>query len=271
MRRILLLSALILLIISCNSNRSPDGVASHAVRDTTTSHLKAATNADSLCAKTQLTIIGKYKVWKFTASSIIAFTAKMDIDADGSPRAYGPAGKGLDNLTNAGKPGHWVGILADKNGAPVVQKTGDPYPGFYVSTTTMEDRSFAKENPKRYVNAEEIPFVVLPGGVSEPGNIKVGDLAFVYNTLNDKSSFAIFADCGPEGKLGEASMYLAKQLGVADNPKSGGTDKPVIRYLIFPGSGKGEHTKRTREEIIQDGQSAFDKAGGKAIMDCLAN
>jgi hypothetical protein len=91
----------------------------------------------------------------------------MMIDADGAYRAYHPANKGLDFLANGGKPGNWWALVTENgkpSGTPVVQGPADPAPGFYISTTSLEDPAFGRKDPRRYVDSESIPYIVLPGG-----------------------------------------------------------------------------------------------------------
>jgi hypothetical protein len=220
------------------------------------------------CEKTLLTTIENFKVWKFNNLQVIAFQAKLAIDADGSPRAYCPGNKGLDFTANAGKEGNWYGVVTDNNGNPVIQNNGDPSPGCYVSPTTLNDKKLAKENPLKYVNSEQIPFIALPSEVIKPGNIRIGDFAFAYNVKNGKSCFAIFADGGPKGKLGEGSIFLADKLGVNSNPRNGGASDGII-YIVFPGTGKGNGYLRTLEEINSIGKAEMDKLGGMQLIDCL--
>src|ERR1700733_2204452 len=42
-----------------------------------------------------------------------AYLTGMMIDADGAPNAYGPGNCGIDDLSNAGKPGHWWALATD--------------------------------------------------------------------------------------------------------------------------------------------------------------
>ena len=71
-------------------------------------------------------------------------THRMDVDVDGAPNAYGPAGKpALDFLLNAhyinraDKP--IVGYLMDEHGRPILQGPNDPFPGYYISQTACTD------------------------------------------------------------------------------------------------------------------------------------
>jgi hypothetical protein len=165
-----------------------------------------------------------------------AYETGMTIDADGAPDAYAPGNKGADDLANGGSPGNWWALATDNNkpdGVPVVRN------GYYVSMTSLADDKFASDDPSRYVNANIIPFFVLPKLVQNAGGVKLGDLGLVVNLQNGKSSPAIFADEGPPDHLGEGSVALAKLLDIDPNPRIGGTDREVL-YIVFPGSGDGK-------------------------------
>lgn len=165
----------------------------------------------------------------------LAWISGLAVDADGSPRAYHPdSRKGLDALANAGKPGNWWGVACDARGVPFVQGAGDPAPGFYVSTTALCDTRFPANSCRRYVDAETIPYIVLPKGM--PGGARLGDLALVTNLATGATCGAIWADIGPRGKLGEGSIALAKRLGINADPRKGGCRDGVLTVL-FPGSG----------------------------------
>lgn len=221
------------------------------------------------CDLTYLTTIENFAVYTHNPSGAILYRAKMSIDADGSPRAYGPNNSGLDWTANAGYPGNWWGIVTDQNGDPVIQGSGDPYPGMYVSTTSLVQSGYATTNPLRYVDSENIPYIALPGSLQSLANISKGDLAYVRNTTNGDSSFAYFADSGPSGKLGEGSMFLATRLGINNSPKYGGTSQPIIDYVVFPQSGLGQGTHLTVAQIDSMGLAVLNAAGGFGLPGCL--
>ena len=220
------------------------------------------------CNLTLKTTIQAFNVYLHNSSGSILFKAKMAIDADGSPRAYGPNNSGLDYTANAGSTGNWWGVVVDNNGDPIIQGSGDPYPGMYVSTTSLVNSAYASTNPLRYVNSEAVPFFVLPSAVSTYGIFK-GDIAFVYNTVTKKGCYAIYADAGPAGSLGEGSIYLATKLGVNPNPRNGGTSSGIIDYIIFPNSGAGQGTIPTLTHINNVGAVHMKKLGGLSICNCL--
>jgi len=85
------------------------------------------------------------------------------------------------------------------------------------------------------VDAEQIPYFVLPAGSYKQLGIKLGDIAAVR--YQGKVQFAVFADVGPSYKMGEGSMALAQALGINPSPTRGGTASPQVEYLVFRGSG----------------------------------
>jgi hypothetical protein len=84
----------------------------------------------------------------------------------------------------------------------------------------------------------------------------------VSNQRNGRSSFAIFADVGPHGKIGEGSVALARALGLNDDPRHGGTGNPDIAYLVFPRSGLGPGKLRSAREIRSSALRVFRRWGG---------
>lgn len=158
------------------------------------------------------------------------------IDADGSPRAYGPHNTGLDWTANAGSPGNWFGVATDKRGEPVIQGPQDPHPGFYVSTTAYENEDFTASDPRRYLDSEGVPYVVIPGKLRThtPG-IVLGCKAEVTNMRTGVCVTAVVGDVGPSNKIGEVSIALAHALGIPSDPKTGGTTQPILDFEVFPG------------------------------------
>lgn len=195
-------------------------------------------------------------IWHLGDQSAFFFSAGMTIDADGSPDAYNPYNTGRDDLANAGEPGHWDGIIVDIDGDPLVQGEGDPFPGFYISCTSLSDRTKSRDDPTRYVDASTIPYVVLPGWLAREAGARLGDFAVVMNQRSQQISYAIFADIGT---LGEGSVALADNLGIWSNARAGGRSRGVF-YLVFPGTGDGQ--PRTVDEINQQAAKAFADWGG---------
>jgi hypothetical protein len=203
-------------------------------------------------------------VWQLPDSQDFFFVSGMTIDADGAPNAYNPEDTGLDELANAGTPAHWDGIITDPSGNPLIQQASDPFPGYYVSCTSLSDETKQTNDPTGYVNAVNIPYVVLPQDVAERGGAKLGDFAVVMNLRNGKSSFAIYADIGT---LGEGSVALADALGIWSDARHGGASDDIL-YLLFPGSGNRK--PRVIGEIQSEGQKLVHRWGRtKELSSCL--
>lgn len=193
--------------------------------------------------------------------SAFFYEAGLNVDADGAPHAYHPDGKsGLDYLGNAGRPGNWWALVTDNakpSGRPVIQGANDPAPGYYVSTTSLEDPSREREDTRRYVNSEAINFIVLPGKLGL--GAQLGDFAVVIHPETGIHVYAVHADVGPANKIGEASIALANALGIPSSPKSGGIGHG-IGYIVFPGSAQG--WPLSQQEIDENGAMLFTKWGG---------
>ena len=202
-------------------------------------------------------------VWQLPDDHVFFFISGMAIDADGAPNAYHPDNNGLDDLTNAGRPGHWNGIITDREGTPLIQQDRDPFPGYYISCTSLEDETKKFNDPSRYVDASRIPYVVLPEDVAEHWGAQLGDLAVVMNLRNRKTSFAIYADIGA---IGEGSVALADALGVPSNARYGGASDGIL-YVLFPGSGNLR--PRPIDDIRRKGEKLLSNwSGAKTFFAC---
>ncbi len=210
------------------------------------------------------------------AAGPIVYVSGMAVDGDGSPHAYHPQNKGLDYLGNAHEGDRWFGVVT-RNKVPVVQGAGDPAPGYYVSPTTLVDASISDPaNPRRYVDAETVPFIAFPGrlfgmdsaksDISRLGlGVNLGDYVIVYDMQTGKSCGAVFADVGPAYKLGEASIRVAKELGVNSSPKNGGVDATLrIAYVVFPRSFtrfQSAPWPQTPEQVMERARQLFEAWG----------
>jgi len=190
-------------------------------------------------------------------------TQRMDVDVDGAPRAYGPPGSdALDYLRNAHSRGRLsapvVGYLledAPRRG-PVVQGPHDPAPGYYVSQTAFEDESIENQHdPRRYVNATAINYVVLGKRAREMG-ARLGDFVAVYSKRTHRSVFGIVGDAGnPSGD--EGSLHLLQALGYRfHNGKKDSVEDPEIVIRFYPGSNP-EHRFFRRQAALDEAAEAL--------------
>lgn len=176
----------------------------------------------------------------------VRYEAGAAIDCDGAPNAYALPSSGLvglDNIRNALRdvnddpenPAHgWAGVVVNAAGQPVAQ-IGGPYAGYLVSPTALYDQNFPTYDPRRYVDATEIPYISIPPQLESLG-VCLGDGALVADRDTGLSVQCLVADIGPRKRLGEVSVACAKALGFPDcSPRHGGVDRGVI-VRIFIGS-----------------------------------
>jgi len=225
------------------------------------------------CEKVQVFTAHHVVAWSTPSGpSALFYKAGLAIDADGAFRAYNANDRlGLDSLSHAGHEGDWWALVTENektSGRPVLQLNSDPAPGFYVSTTALYDPDNPNpRDPRRYVDAATIPYVVLhPKALNFA---RLGDFATVVNLQNGMISAAIVADVSaPNLPVGEGSIALAQALGIDADPRTGGKDGDVA-YLIYPHSGN----RRPRElaEINVNAKRLFDAWGGHNRLNvCLA-
>jgi hypothetical protein len=148
-----------------------------------------------------------------------------------------------------------------------LQLDTDGWPGGNNQT----DSTWQPQTSLRYVdgssvNANTVPYFVLPQGWYGKFGIKLGDIgALVYK---DKLVFAVFADAGPKNKLGEASLNAFRQLGeerLRPNGKiinigmGGG-----ITTIVFPGTKADAYQdeKSLLNYVTTRGQISFLQLGG---------
>ena len=195
---------------------------------------------------------------KANGRTALEVQVRMDVDVDGAPNAYGPKGKKtLDVLAHAyspkvpGKRQELVGYMTnDDDGKPMIQRKGDPYPGYYVSQTDFADiRNPREEDPRRYVNAATTNYVVL-GRVAIDGGVHLGDFVTVYSCRTGKSAYAIVGDSGNESGA-EGSLALVRALGYTQitNGIDESVNDPEIVVRYFPNSNPKHQFFKTQAEL----------------------
>ena len=95
----------------------------------------------------------------------------------------------------------------DADGSPLAKADRDP------DSTNLPETSYRYPLPDRpSVNADRVPFIVVPGGGFERElGVKIGDIAAVV--FKGKVTFALVADGGPNCKIGEGSIQLHELVG----------------------------------------------------------
>ena len=227
------------------------------------------------CPTTTIATVGSVAVRRLIGDAHAFFWKhSLACDADGAPNAYNANDTGIDYLANAGHPGNWWGIATDSSGTPYVQGShpagsAAPYPGFYVSTTSLEDGAFPTYDVRRYTNAVKVSFIVLPEGsfMSKVG-ARLGDACFVYSEITGRHGFAILADTGPADQIGEGSVALHLALGhnpYNDHHRVASSIDSGVHVLCFAGSSDGPQSSQAAVDAL--GWKAFRTWGGMERFD----
>jgi hypothetical protein len=107
----------------------------------------------------------------------------------------------------------------------------------YISQTAFTDIENQNErDPRRYVDARNINYVVRGDEARRRRGVRVGDFVSVYSKRTHRGVFAIVGDTGnPTGD--EGSLHLLKDLGYPfHDGKSDSVEKPEIVIRFYPGS-----------------------------------
>jgi len=253
--------------------------------------------------------IGAIELYRAAApAKALLFVSQMQVNTDGAPDSYHPDNLGITHLCNGlsvGAPGRacvwkpdcladfrkaraagftgdpkicFFAMVTTRDGRPVLQKEGDPKPGYYISTTALKSPGKPADRPEAQLDSNAIPFVVIPGKWNRRfEDAGLGDVAAVYRKSNGRLEFAVVGDTGPNNKLGEGSVALHLALG--NDPfvtRSGvrraghGIGGRDVVYLLFPGS-RSAMRAFTAEAIRAEGRRQLEAFGGEAkLKECAA-
>jgi hypothetical protein len=180
------------------------------------------------------------------ADGRVHFTADADIDADGANGQHG--GQAAYMVDDAGSEFLANGGMKMVNGKVVCAKSwarsivilgpdNEPkvFPGDIIASTTWYHApGKAATDPSAYVDAETVPYIVVPPlVVQQTAGVVRGCKARV--SWKGMSVDCVVADKGPGGKIGELSIAAARALGLPHSPRHGGTEKPEVFYELWPG------------------------------------
>ena len=176
----------------------------------------------------------------------VHFTADADIDADGAngqaggPAAYRDDDSGTEALANGGMKIQGGKVVCAQPWARDIVILGvdnEPmvFPGGVIASTTWyRHPGKALNDPSAYVDAETVPYVVVPPLiVQRTAGIVRGCKARV--TFQGRSVDCVVADRGPANKVGEISIAAARAVGLPESPRNGGTEKVEVEYELWPG------------------------------------
>jgi hypothetical protein len=176
----------------------------------------------------------------------VHYTAGATIDADGANGQNGGAvayrvdDAGSDALANAGMARQGARIVCKHDWARSVVILGaDNEPrifadGLIASMTWYRHPFRAADDPAAYVDAETVPYIVVPPMiVKRTVGVVRGCLSRV--SYRGQHVECVVADLGPANKIGELSIAAARKLGIPSSPRHGGVEDPEVDYELWPG------------------------------------
>jgi hypothetical protein len=204
--------------------------------------------------------------------------AEMDVDADGSDADRMPAGAGAPTNFKPFTSYRWSKKTAAINPylapteqrvshaedeAALVATTPDRKRELRASIAQMRSEVFTL-NKFSFLIGTADPFIVMPGSFAKGREApKVGDYALVI--FGDAIYPAIVGDIGPNEKVGEASLRIAKEI----NPSATAYSRPVsdlkATYLIFPGTADTPFGPPDLEKLQARCQKLVDEIGGATV------
>ncbi len=166
----------------------------------------------------------------------IHYIADMSVDVDGAKHSYRLDNRkppALDDIhASAGYPnGSWQNVLVRDPKNPHV-----PYvdlEGFCVSMTSYYREDFSYTDRHRWVDAEAVSYMVLPGSIRQLcKGVALGCRARLTRTTDGIFEEGVYADSSGSN-IGECSLKSAQRFGGQWNANNG-DERQIYLYEFFP-------------------------------------
>src|SRR6266542_174195 len=204
--------------------------------------------------------------------------ADMDVDADGSDADRMPIGTGISTnfkpftsyrwLKKTPAPNPYLAAAQDR-----LKRTEDEYA---LKTTTPErkrdlrlalvqlrDEVTTLKKSSFLIGATD-PYIVVPGAFAHGNEApKVGDYALVV--FADVVYQAIVGDIGPNDRVGEASLRIAKQINGLSTPYNRPVSDLKVTYLVFPGTADKPFGPPDLEKLQARCEALVKEIGGAGV------
>jgi hypothetical protein len=213
-----------------------------------------------------------------THRKTLLFQADMDVDADGSDADRLPAGTGAPANFKPATSYRWQKKTDAPN--PYLSATEERLKRAedeYALATTTPARKRELRNAIADLRAEvgtlkkfsfliggTDPFIVVPGAFTHgQDGIKPGDYALVI--FGDAIYPVIVGDVGPNDKVGEASLRIAKELNVLSTAYNRPVSDLKVTYIIFAGTAEKPFGPPDLEKIHARCEALLKEIGGASV------
>ena len=204
--------------------------------------------------------------------------ADMDVDADGSDADRMPIGTGVTTnfkpftsyrwLKKTPAPNPYLPAAEDR-----LRRAEDEYA---LKTTTPErkrelrlalvqlrDEVMTLKKSSFLIGATD-PYIVVPGAFAHGNDApKVGDYALVV--FADAVYPAIVGDIGPNDRVGEASLRIAKQINALSTPYNRPVSDLKVTYLVFPGTADKPFGPPDLDKLQARCEALVKEIGGASV------
>lgn len=204
--------------------------------------------------------------------------ADMDVDADGSDADRMPIGTGAPTNFKPFTSYRWLKKTPAPNPyLPAAEERLKHAQDELGLPTTTPERKRDLRNAITQLRAEvgtlkkfsfligaTDPYIVIPGSFTHTHEAtKPGDYALVI--FGDAIYPAIVGDIGPNDRVGEASLRVAKEINALANPYNRPVSDLKVTYLIFQGTADTPFGPPDLDKIGARCQKLVDEIGGATV------
>jgi hypothetical protein len=206
---------------------------------------------------------------------VFLLQADMDVDSDGSDSDRMPAGPAVTTNFKPFTSYRWSKKTPTENPyLPAIEDrlkrveeehalkttTADRKKELRATLTQLRDQVSTLKKFSFLIGATD-PFIVVPSAFARSHDgPKVGDYALVL--FGDQLYPALVGDIGPNDKVGEASLRIAKEINAVATPYNRPVSDLKVTYLIFPGSADTPFGPPDLDKIQARCQALVDEIGG---------
>jgi hypothetical protein len=213
-----------------------------------------------------------------THRKALLLQADMDVDADGSDGDRMPVGTGAPANFKPSTSYRWAKKTSGPNPylamtEEALKRAEDEYA--LATTTAVQKRDLRNiiaqlraevGTLKKYsflIGAAD-PFIVVPGAFTHAHEaVKPGDYALVV--FGDSIYPAIVGDVGPNDKVGEASLRIAKQINALSTPYNRPVSDLKVTYIIFPETADKPFGPPDLEKLQARCETLVKEIGGASV------